>query len=91
VLYWGEEYRDFHRKAWIESLRVLQPGGRFILNISDHIMDGEQQFVSAWHVTTLIELGLELKAWVPVGTARMKFGENAERRVPWEWVIRFDK
>ena len=33
-LQWGPEYRTFHTRAWAQAVRVLCPGGRFVLNIS---------------------------------------------------------
>jgi SAM-dependent methyltransferase len=46
-MHWGDEYRQFHQTAWSEARRVLRVGGRLVLNISDHIRRGEQQYVSS--------------------------------------------
>ena len=46
---WGDAYRSFHVKAWREAWRVLRPGGRFVLNIKDHIRNGERMPVTDWH------------------------------------------
>jgi SAM-dependent methyltransferase len=43
---WGDNYRDFHKKAWVEVWRVLRPGGKFVLNVSDHIRKGVVQEVT---------------------------------------------
>lgn len=53
-LQWGDAYRQIHEAAWAEAVRVLRPGGRFVLNIKDHIRGGERQHVSGWHITTLM-------------------------------------
>jgi len=53
-MYWGGRYRTFHETAWAEANRVLRPGGRFVLNIKDHIKLHERQFVTGWHVTHLM-------------------------------------
>lgn len=53
TMQWGDRYRDFHERAWTEALRVLRPGGRFVLNIKDHIRGGEWIDVAGWHVSTL--------------------------------------
>ena len=37
----ADKYRAFHVAAWTEARRVLQPGGRFVLNIKDHIRGGQ--------------------------------------------------
>jgi SAM-dependent methyltransferase len=91
AMHWGSEYRTFHLKAWAQALQVLRPGGRFVLNISDHIRDHERQPVTDWHVETLTELGLHEIDRVDVPTKRMRHGENADARVDAEHVITFEK
>lgn len=90
-LQWGEEYREFHRQAWGEVVRVLRNGGRFILNVSDHIRKGRRQFVSSWHVETLLGLGLRLAQAVMVETPRHREGANRESRIDYEFVFAFDR
>ena len=89
-LHWGEEYRDFHIKAWVEAKRVLRVEGRLILNISDHIRRRQRQYVSSWHVQTLLQLGFVLGDAHRVVTPRLRQGANAEVRVPSELVLAFD-
>lgn len=88
---WGRNYRRFHYKAWAEAIRVLKPGGRLVLNISDHIRKGQPQGVPIWHAFTLGVLGLELDAMVAVETQRQRHGANGHLRVGNEWVITFMK
>jgi len=88
-LQWGDEYKTFHRKAWTEAVRVLKPGGKLVLNISDHIRDGKAQGVPAWHANILGQLGLELVTAEPVPTPRQRHGENAGARMDAEWVYTF--
>jgi SAM-dependent methyltransferase len=90
-LHWGPKYRADHLKAWTEAVRVLRPGGRFVLNISDHIRNHERQYVTDWHVEALTRLGLREIARKPVPTKRMRYGTNAEARVDAEHVITFEK
>lgn len=86
------DYCTLHDTAWCEAVRVLRPGGRLILNIKDHVRDGHIQDVSAWHADVLSRrLGLTLTAWRAVTTPGLRSGENAEARVPVEYVIAFDK
>ena len=54
-MYWGARYRTFHEEAWDQANRVLRSGGRFVLNIKDHIKLHERQFVTGWHVTHLMQ------------------------------------
>lgn len=90
ALQWGDAYRDLHRRAWAEARRVLRPGGRLILNISDHVRAGRRMFVADWHVATLLELGFTLAAAATVDTPRMRFGANHGARVEGELVAAFD-
>lgn len=87
----GNEYREFHRKAWREVARVLKPGGTFILNISDHVRDKQIQPVSIWHAQYLGQLGFDLVAWESIQSRRFKLGSDETRnaRVPNEWVLVF--
>jgi len=88
---WGSAYRDFHRAAWLETKRVLRPGGRLVLNISDHIRRGKRQYVSSWHTTALIAIGFELVDAARVETTRLRSGANSSARTPSEMVLAFDR
>jgi SAM-dependent methyltransferase len=90
-LQWGDEYRRFHEWTWEEALRVLRPGGRFVLNIKDHIRDGNWVDVAAWHIDTLVQNGLRLRAIRPVPAAGMNLGDNHKRRSCAELVVALDK
>jgi DNA modification methylase len=87
VMQWGEGYRGFHARVWVECRRVLKSGGRFILNISDHIRAGKVQPVTRFHLTTLRGLGFHVRSFHIVPTPRMKFGTNANLRAHAEYVI----
>lgn len=82
AMQWGDEYRDFHVRAWNESARVLRPCGLFVLNVKDHIRKGLRQPVAEWHVTTLRRLGFTLLESVDVTTPQLRQGENASLRCP---------
>jgi hypothetical protein len=88
---WGRAYRDFHRAAWTQAVRVLKPGGLFVLNVSDHIRAGRIQPVSIWHEAQLRASGLELVERIEVKTPRMGHGQNGKVRVECEWVLVFRK
>lgn len=92
AMHWGDEYRDLHYKAWSEAVRVLRPGGRFVLNIKDHIRGGAQMPVSHWHVATLVSLGLHFRPELSRGvqTGHLRQGANPERAGQ-ELVLVFDK
>jgi hypothetical protein len=83
---WGEAYRTLHREVWQESVRVLKPGGLFVLNISDHVRGGKVMPVTAWHTSALADLGVIWKYRLPVETPRMRYGQNSALRVSHEDV-----
>lgn len=87
---WGPRYRNFHGIAWLEVRRMLRPGGAFILNIKDHIRDHQPHPVTDWHVDWLCRLGFRLIEHVKVETPGMGFGQNGDKRVPFESVILFE-
>lgn len=83
---WGRVYRKFHELAWAEAVRVLRPGGLFLLNSSDHIRKGEVQEVTLFHVACLANLGLTMTKNVHIGTPRLRHGSNSEVRADFESV-----
>lgn len=87
---WGERYREAHRRIWTECIRVLKPGGIFVLNVKNHIRAGKLIRVSQWHANELERQGLEQIARHRVDTPGMRNGANAELRVDGEdvWVFR---
>ncbi len=84
---WGKAYREFHIKAWAEAVRVLKPGGRFVLNCKDHMRGGERQPVTDWHVSVLENLGLGVHDWRRVPAYGYGYGANAAARVDAEDVV----
>jgi len=91
AMQWGDKYRDFHRKAWMEAKRVLRSDGRLVINISDHIRQGKRQHVSSWHAETLLNIGFALVDSARVVTPRLRLGAHASARVDSELVLAFDK
>ena len=91
VMQWGDEYRGFHVRVWGECVRVLKPGGVFVLNVKDHVRGGVVQEVSRWHVVCLQELGLRVVDWVKVETGGIRHGRNHELRVGWENVVLLER
>lgn len=91
ILNWGPKYQALHVEAWGEAIRVLKMGGRFVLNISDHIRRSRVIPVARWHINVLQDLGLTRKETRFVTSPRMRFGANSRRRVPYEQVVLFTK
>lgn len=90
ALQWGEKYRQFHVKAWTEARRVLEPGGKFVLNVKDHIRAGKRQYVTDWHIETLEGLGFMVKRHEKIDAPSMRFGANGGVRIEYESVILFE-
>ncbi len=87
VLQWGPAYRVFHEAAWAEMSRVVRPGGLFVLNMKDHVRDGELVPVTAWHVECLGKLGWhEVRRW-ELPTKGLPHGANYHLRAKVEYII----
>ena len=86
-----DDYWAFHARAWAEVARVLRPGGRFVLNVSDHISHGQVVPVVERHCDLVLLSGFTLVKEFQVGTRRMRYGANNRLRVPTESVLVFDR
>lgn len=87
AMQWGSEYRALHLAAWSEARRVLRPGGRIVVNVSDHIRKGQRMPVTEWHLHALDTLGLRMDATYLVPTQRQRQGANGHLRVEGESVL----
>ena len=92
AMQWGSEYRALHAEVWHHCVALLREGGLFVLNIKDHVRDGEVQQVAAWHVDQLCRvLGLRLVAHHIIPGAGLPSGENEDLRVVGEEIYVFQK
>lgn len=80
------KYKELHLAVYRECWRVLQPGGRFVLNVSDSYSDGRIVPVAAWHRDALVDLGLRVIREHNVPTQRLRKGSNSDLRVPFEKI-----
>ena len=87
AMQWGAAYRHKHLAIYRECLRVLKPGGLFVLNVSDHIRGGRRVYVSKWHLDALRGLGMRLRGCHAIKTPRNRFGANARARCAAEYVF----
>lgn len=88
---WGEKYRQKHLEVYKECFRVLKPSGSMIVNISNHIRNGEEIDVVAWHKEALRLSGFELIEERKIKTPRMGFGRNGNLRVECEVILVYIK
>ncbi len=91
ALQWGRPYRELHLKAWEEASRVLCGGGIFVLNIKDHIRNGQRQRVTRFHELALVHCGLHFVAHEHVNCPGQRNGKNGNLRVSYESVLVFKK
>jgi SAM-dependent methyltransferase len=87
AMQWGEKYRELHLKAWAECARVLKPNALFCLNISNHIRNGKEVFVTEWHVGTLENMGFYVLEHRKIETRRNRMGQNGNARVQYESIV----
>lgn len=76
ALQWGDKYRDLHRRAVAEMVRVCRPGGLVLVNVKDHIRDHEHRHVVDWWADTLADAGAMAVARHPVNSGGIPHGSN---------------
>lgn len=87
AMQWGQEYRELHRAAWAEALRVVKPQGLLVVNISNHIRNHKEIPVAEWHLNHFLRLGCFVQEVQRVQTPRNRQGENGEARVMGELIL----
>lgn len=88
---WGNQYREKHIKIYKNILRMLAPGGIFILNIKNHIRKGKEIDVISFHKSVLVSMGMTIVDEIQINTSGNRFGTNYERRCDSESIIVFIK
>lgn len=88
---WGKEYRALHELAWKECWRVLRPQGRMVLNVKDHIRNGQLIDVVGWHTFILCSMGFQLSQTHLIPLPGLRQGANYDVRVDQEFVLVFKK
>lgn len=91
MLQWGAAYRAFHVGAWAEASRVVRPAGRFVLNIKDHVRDGQLVRVTDWHLECLERLGWRVVNRWELHGAGLPHGENYDRRAGVEHIVALER
>lgn len=88
---WGIEYMAKHERIYAHLAKLIKPGGKFILNIKNHIRRGKEIDVTAFHVATLEQNGFFVVERKMIRTPSLKFGANAEKRLDGEYIILLQK
>jgi hypothetical protein len=92
IMHWGNEYRAKHILIWKECTRVLQQGGRFILNVKNFIKNGKEIDITSWHKEIILGLGCyQLTQTIEIPVKGMRNGANNKLRVDHESLLVFDK
>lgn len=86
IMQWGSAYRDFHFAAIGRMGASVVPGGRLVLDMSDHIRNHKRQRVCRWWRDTLRDFGWTLCDYRFVTVKRFRRGENYQVRVPYHLV-----
>lgn len=86
-LQWGPAYRELHRDAMTEMIRVVREDGLLVVNMSNHIRAGVEQLVVEWWLAELLYRQCSLVEVRRVATRRQRHGANAEARVAGEVVM----
>lgn len=66
---WGDRYRSLATGALAEINRVLEPRGLFVLNVKNHVRDGEVVCVVGWWIMAALMAGFEQVCGRQVRTA----------------------
>lgn len=82
----GKKYRDLHLGVLGAVCETVPAGTLLIYNVSSSIADKGYRPVMEWWVTEIARRA-DIKALVPIETARLKFGANYDARVPAEHLI----
>jgi hypothetical protein len=82
----GKKYRDLHLGILAAVCETIPAGTLLIYNVSSSIAEKGYRPVMEWWVTEIARRA-DIKALVPVETARLKFGANHDARVPAEHLI----
>lgn len=84
---WGRGYRQLHAEVIMELMRVTREGGLLLVNMSNHVRDGQEQLVVEWWVNELLVRQCSIVEVRRVATRRQRNGANGDLRVDGEVVI----
>lgn len=86
AMQWGDAYREFHERVWIEARRVLGEG-LLLANVKNHVRAGHVQHVVEWHAECIGRLGFDVEQVQEVEARGTRHGANADLRMPAEKLI----
>jgi hypothetical protein len=84
-------YYELHEAVYTQCWRVIEPDGLMIVNVSNHIRQGEEVNVCSMHQQILKDIGFTLVTRQQVTTPRNGFGQNGQLRVDHEMIYVYRK
>lgn len=85
------KYKTFHLAHLIEIFRCLAPGGKYVLNMSNHMRDRVEILVVEWWIEAAKSVGFLIEEDFKVRTKRMRKGQNHKARVEHEHILTLRK
>lgn len=76
----GEKYKQIQMHIWLEMLRLLKPGGFFLLNTKSFWRKDQLVSVTDWHTQFLVCLGFDVVHQRTMAADGLREGENHEVR-----------
>ena len=86
-MHWGVEYIRKHRQIYSNLARMIKPGGKFVLNVKNHIRRGKEVDVTSFHIAELRKNGFYVAEIRLVKTPGLKYGANASKRMDEECIV----
>ena len=87
----GKNYKNKHKQIYKHLFGLVKHGGIFVLNIKNHIRRGEEVDVVGFHKEALTQSGFTLEEDKVIQTHCMGFGQNRDKRIHEEHIIKFRK
>lgn len=87
AIQWGPAYRQLHRRVLAECIRVVVEDGLLAVNMSNHVREGAEQFVTEWWLNEIILAGCRIREVRRVESRRQRHGANGGVRVDGECLI----
>lgn len=84
---WGTEYMEKHERIYAHLSKLVKPGGKFVLNVKNHIRRGVEIDVTAFHVSALERNGFTMIEKKLIPTPSLKFGAHTDKRLDGEYII----
>lgn len=86
---WGEQYRTKHIKIYTHLAKLCKNNALFVLNIKNHIRNGQEIDVTQFHIDALSQCGFNLVDKRFIETSGARYGANFNKRTKGEYILVF--